>query len=333
MSLPKTQKAILIEENGDLDVLKYVDYDTPQPSADDIIIKNKFSGVNFIEGYFRTGVYPAPLPYILGREATGVVVEVGKNVTNYKPGDKVAYLGSPNFCQYTKLSSSHVAVLKLPENTSDEKSKLYAGSLLQGLTALTFINEAYEVKKGDYILVWAAAGGVGRILTQLISGLGAHVIALASSAAKLEIAKSDGAEFLINSTTDDVVAKVKEITNNKGVQASFDGVGKDSFEASFELLTRKGTLVSFGNASGVVPPFSITRLSAKNIKIARPQLFGYVTTPEEWKHYSTELYKLIDSGKLKIDISKTYPLSDYKQAAADLEGRKTTGKLVLEIPQ
>lgn len=333
MTLPETQKVVLFEENGDLDVLKYVDYETPKISPDDIIVKNKYAGINFIEAYFRKGVYPSTTPYVLGREGTGVVVEVGDNVSNYKVGDKVAYLGGANFAQYTKLSSKHILIHKLADDTSDEKLKLYAASLVQGLTALTLINEAYKVKKGDYILVWAAAGGVGRLLTQLVSEIGAHVIAIASTSEKLEIAKSLGAEFLINSSTDNVAEKVKEFTNGKGVEATFDSVGKDSFEPSFESLARKGTFVSFGNASGVVPPLSINRLSPKNLKIARPQLFGYIATPEEWNYYLTDLLQKIESGKLSIFINKTYPLSDYKQAAADLEGRKTTGKLVLEIPQ
>lgn len=333
--LPSTQKVALFEENSDsVDVIKYTDFDTPKiASPNEIIIKNKFAGVNFIDSYFRKGIYPSQKPHIFGREAVGVVAAVGDKVTKFSVGDKVAYLSGSTFAQFTKLTDSYVQILKLDPSTSDESLKFYAAALLQGLTALTFIHEAYVVKKGDYVLVWAAAGGVGKILTQLISQQGAHVIAIASTEEKLALAKKYGAEYGVNHLTDDIVEKVKEITDGKGVNASFDSVGKDSAEISLTSLGRKGTFVSYGNSSGVVPPLSINRLSPKNLTVLRPQLFGYVTTSEEWEHYVRLLFKLIDSGDLKIDILKTYPLSEYKQATYDLEGRKTTGKLVLEVPQ
>lgn len=333
--LPKTQKVVLQEETGEsLDIIKYADFDTPQiESPKDIIIKNKFAGVNFIDSYFRKGIYPSEKPHIFGREAVGVVEAVGDDVSNFSVGDKVAYLGFDTFAQYTKLSDDFVLILKLDPKTSDESLKEYAAAILQGLTALSLVEEAYEVKKDDYILVWAAAGGVGKILTQLVKQIGAHVIAIASTKEKLALAKELGAEYLINSSEDDIVSKVKEITNGKGVHASLDSIGKDTFETSFELVARKGSLVSYGNASGVVPPISISRLAAKNVKVLRPALFGYIATKEEWVYYTTKLFKLIASGDLKIDIYKTYPLSEYRQATSDLESRKTTGKLVLEIPQ
>lgn len=336
MSLPTTHKVNLIEENGEsIDLVKYVDVPTPQiEGPTDVIVKNKYSGVNFIEAYFRKGIYPSQKPYVLGREATGVIAAIGKDVKKYQVGDKIAYLSGSTIAQYTKIPESHIQVKKLPASTTDEELKDQAAALLQGLTALSLIEEAYPVKKGDDILVWAAAGGVGKLLVQLVKRKGANVIAIASTEEKLSEAKTLGADYLINSsTTDDIAAKVKEITKGKGVEATFDSVGKDTFEASFELVARKGTFVSYGNASGAVPPFSIGRLSAKNIKIIRTSLFGYVSTQEEWDHYSTELARLISSGELKVDIFKVYPLSDYKQAATDLEGRKTTGKLVLEIPE
>ncbi|KAK6456914.1 NADPH:quinone reductase [Scheffersomyces xylosifermentans] len=333
-SLPKTQKVILIEENGEsVDVLKYVDSPTPEiTSPHDVIVKNQFAGVNFIEAYFRKGIYPVQLPAILGREASGVVAAVGDEVTKYKVGDKIAYLSTQTFAQYTKIQDSLQAVLPVGKDVSDEKFKAYGAILVQGLTALTFITEAHNVQKGEYILVWAAAGGVGRLLVQLISARGAHVIAIASTDEKLAVAKELGAEFVINSTTEDINAKVKEITGGKGVAATFDSVGKDSFDISFEALARKGTFVSYGNSSGVVPPLPINKLSPKNIKLTRPQLFGYVAAPEEWEHYTSTLLKLIDSGELKFELH-TAKLEDYKQVATNLESRKTTGKIVLEIPQ
>ncbi|KAG7663698.1 ZTA1 [[Candida] subhashii] len=335
ITLPSTQKAVFHEEIGEYDVLKYDDVPTPTiESSHDIIVKNAYAGVNFIEAYFRKGIYKAPsLPYVFGREASGEVVAIGNDVKNLAVGDKIAYLSANTFAQYTKIDDSLFRYIKLNSDASDEELKVHGSIYLQGLTALTFINEAYKVKQGDYILVWAAAGGVGKILVQLISQLGAHVIAIASTPEKLQAAKELGAEYLINSSTDDIVAKVQEITNGQGVDASFDSIGKDTFETSLSSIKRKGTFVSYGNASGPVTPFPLAVLSPKNIKIVRPQLFAYIDTPEEWKHYSQELLKLIEQGKLKFDISKTYELKDYPQAAKDLEGRKTTGKLTLKIPQ
>ncbi|CAH2351475.1 probable quinone oxidoreductase [[Candida] railenensis] len=335
MSIPQTHKVILIEENSQsLDVLKYVDVPAPQiESGNDVIIKNKYAGVNFIEAYFRSGLYPSEKPYTLGREAAGVVAAVGKDVTRFKVGDNVVYLAGKTFAQYTKIPDSYITVTKLAADISEEGLITEAGAQLQGLTALSLVEEGYTVKKGDKILVWAAAGGVGKLLTQLVKRKGGIVLAVASSDAKLAEAKALGADYLINSKTDDVVAKVKEYTDGKGVEASYDSIGKDTFDTTFDSLRRKGTFVSFGNASGAVPPLSIQKLATKNIKIIRTTLFNYVTEQEEYDHYGNELKELIASGELKIDVSKVYPLEDYKEATAALEGRKTTGKLVLSIPQ
>ncbi|KAK6460842.1 hypothetical protein DFJ63DRAFT_289131 [Scheffersomyces coipomensis] len=334
-TIPKTHLVSGFETTGSYDVIKTLEVETPQiTSPTDIIIKNKYAGVNFIDGYFRMGVYPsANKPHIFGREGSGVVTAVGDAVTKYKVGDNVAYMSPNAFAQHVKLPEDYIQILKLKNEASESDFKIYGGALLQSLTALTFITEAHEVKKDEFILVWAAAGGVGSILVQLASQRGAKVIAIASTTDKLEKAKELGAEYVINYKTEDVVARVKDITGGKGVAASFNSVGKSSFESSFESLARKGTLVSFGNASGVVPPFAINRLSAKNITLLRPQVFGYITEESEWKHYSTILREELDSGKLKFEISKVYPLKDYSQAAKDLESGATTGKLVIEIPQ
>ncbi|KAH3668524.1 hypothetical protein OGAPHI_002278 [Ogataea philodendri] len=252
MTLPTTQKAIYFTENGDRDVLKYEDVPVPKIGEDEILIKNRYAGINFIEVYFRKGVYPSEKPYTLGREAAGEVVAVGSKVDKVQVGDKVGYLYPGSFAQYTKVPASH-NILKLPKDTSDDLLKLVSASLLQGLTALTFIYEAYDVKEGDYILVTAAAGGVGLILNQLLSKVKkAHVIALASTEEKLKLAKEAGAEFLINSSTtsqEEQIKKILEITNGEGVAASFDSVGKDTLELSLGAVARKGTFVSYGNAS------------------------------------------------------------------------------------
>lgn len=333
MSIPKTHHVSLIEEIGQsTDLIQYKEVAAPQiTDPKDIIVKNHYAGVNFIEAYFRKGVYPATTPYTFGREATGVVAAVGDKVTKFQVGDKVVYLGGNLFAEYTKIEPSNFRITKLDPNTTDEQLKVYSASIVGGLTAFTLIRDAYHVKKGDQILVWAAAGGVGQVLTQLASDVGAEVIAVASTPEKLQLAKNKGAKYLINSSSDDIVAKVLEYTNNVGVVASFDSVGKDSFEASLAALKLRGHFVSYGNASGVVPPFLLGRLSAKNVSVVRPVLFNYVATPEEWESKTREFFGLIAQGKVDIGITKTYPLSEYKQAATDLESRKTTGRLVLKI--
>ena len=337
-SIPDRQAVIYYEKNGGPEVLQYsTSFAVPSDlSATDILIKNKYTGINFIEVYFRNGIYPAEFPYIPGREASGEVLAVGDKVKNFKVGDKVAYLGNKNFAQFTKFDTNQSTILNLGPNATTEQLKLYAASLLQGLTALTFINEAYAVKENDYILVTAAAGGVGLILDQLIGKVRkAHVIAVASTDEKLAKAKQNGAEFLLNSSelsNDQLAEKILEITNGKGVEAIFDSIGKDTFDLDLKVVKRKGTFISYGNSSGAVPPFVINKLAPKNIKLLRPQLFGYVAERSEFEHYTKELFDLINSKKLSIDIYQVYQLKDYPTATRDLEGRKTTGKLLLEIP-
>lgn len=330
-SIPKTQKVILINETGGYDVLKYQDYPIPKISDNDILVKNKYSGINFIEAYFRKGIYPSEKPYVLGREASGTVVAKGNSVKSFEIGDKVAYMSESAFAQYTKVSAAG-KVVKLPADSDDETLKLYAAGLLQSLTALTFVNEAHNVKKGEYILVYAAAGGVGLLLDQLIKARGAHVIAVASTEEKVQLAKKNGAEYGIVSTKEDIVTKVKEITNGEGVDAAFDSVGKDTFKTTVDSLKNKGTFVSYGNSSGVVDSFALTSLP-RNIKILRAGVLGYISTPEDWDHYTKEIVPLLSSGKLNIHIGKIFPLSKYAEATKELEARKTTGKLVLEIAQ
>lgn len=330
-----THKVVQITGNSDgYDVIEYTDVPTPKITAPtEVLVKNKYAGINFIEGYFRRGYYPvSQFPYVLGREAAGTVIAVGSEVKKYKVGDNVAYIEPLTFAQYTKFDESKVQVAKLRSNLSDDEWNHYGSVLLQGLTALSLVEELYPVQLGDHVLVWAAAGGVGQIVVQLAHLKGAKVIAIALTKEKLELAKKLGADHLVLAS-DDIKAKVDEITGGQGVAASFDSVGKDSFETSLATVARKGTLVSYGNALGVVPPFSIGRLAQKNLKLLRPTLHNYIATQEEWDHYLGKLIDLIDSGKLSVAKATVYELGDYKQAVQDLEGRKTTGKLTLKIPQ
>ncbi|AWU73739.1 uncharacterized protein C5L36_0A03400 [Pichia kudriavzevii] len=337
-TIPEKQSVIIFEETGGPEVLKYkTDYPVPSISDDEILVKNKYSGINFIEYYFREGVYPISLPHIPGSEASGEVVAVGRNIKDYKVGDKIAYLGFDNFAQFTKVNPTYVHVVNLGGDATDEQLKLYAAVLAQGLTGVVFIKDAYDVQKDDYILVTAAAGGVGLILVQLLSKLKkAHVVAVASSDDKLAKAKDNGAEYLLNSSKlsyDEIADEVLKLTNGNGVQCVFDSIGKDAIDMSIKVAAKKGTIVNYGIASGEIESFEISRLQAKNIKLVKPNLFTYIEEQPVFDHYTKSLFGLIDSKLLNVDISKVYPLKDYKEAAIAMEARKTTGKLVLQIPQ
>ncbi|QDS73234.1 hypothetical protein FKW77_003932 [Venturia effusa] len=326
-SLPKTMEGIVIEKTGGTEVLQFrTDLPVPVPKEGEVLVKNEFVGVNYIDTYFRSGLYPAPnMPYILGRESAGVIQSIGPgNVHSLKEGDRVVALSQTTYAQYTACPSQ--TVYKIPSSISTSDA---AAGLLQGLTALTLIREAHLVKSGDWVLVHAAAGGVGLLLIQLLKAVGARVIATCSTT-KIDLVKSKGVDVVIDYSKDEFASKVKEVTSGAGVVAVFDGVGKATFEESFECVARKGSMVSYGNASGAVPPFTISRLSAKNIKLLRPTLFGYLATREEFETYTKELLGFIEQGKLDIKIHEIYPLKDAARAQDDLEGRRTTGKLLLK---
>ncbi|CAG8510931.1 1023_t:CDS:2 [Acaulospora morrowiae] len=322
--MASTMKAIQISTTGGTEVLKCETIPRPNiTGSDDVLIKNHFIGVNFIDIYHRTGLYPLPLPAIIGREGAGIVESVGDNVKDFVPGDRVIYLAS-SYAEYVNAPAKYVA--KIPEGVD---SKVAAASLIQGLTSHLLVSHAYPVKKDDWVLIHAAAGGVGLLLTQLVKSIGAHAIGTVSTPEKAELAKSAGAEHVINYTSQDVVEEVLRITNNEGVHVVYDGVGKSTFEASLSSVRQLGSFISYGNASGKVPPFDITRLATKNIRLMRTSLFGYLVTGEDFQKYTSELFDLLLGGKLDIKIWKTYKLSEARQAHEDLEGRKTFGKLLM----
>ncbi|PKS07330.1 hypothetical protein jhhlp_005932 [Lomentospora prolificans] len=323
---PATMKAIVVDEHGDATAMKVKNIPVPEPNEGEVLIRNAYAGVNFIDTYFRTGLYKAPLPLTPGREGSGTVAAVHPSVSGINVGDKVVYFS--NNGSYAAYTIANVAkVLKLPAGL-DEKTA--AATLLQGLTAWTFVREAGRVQPGDWVLVHAAAGGVGSLLTQMLHAVGAKVIATAGSEEKCKLAKSYGADWVIQSKDEDVVAKVKEITDGHGVDVIFDGVGKATFDSDLEMIARKGTLIVFGNASGAVPPFDILRLGAKNVKIARPVVNNYVATREEFERYAGVLFDLVITGKVSVKVHEVYSLEDATKAHQDLEGRKTTGKLLLK---
>ncbi|KAJ9054904.1 hypothetical protein DSO57_1009561 [Entomophthora muscae] len=319
-----TTKAIQIKKNGGVEVLEYVDVPSPVMKGTDVLIRNHAIGVNFIDTYHREGIYPVSLPMVLGREGAGIVEAVGDQVTKFKVGDRVVYLSPGSYAETVAVAETMVSILPL-----ELSFEIGAACLLQGLTGLTMVQEAYSIKKGDTVLIHAAAGGMGLVLTQLSKNYGATVIGTTSSTEKAELAKQVGADFVINYTCEDVYEKVSEYTKGLGVQAVFDGVGKDTFESSLKCCAPLATMISFGNASGKVPPVDILKLGAKNIKLMRTNLFNFFTTPESFHNYAFQLLELVKSKKITISIFKTYLLSDAHLAHSDLEGRKTTGKLVL----
>lgn len=327
-SIPTTQKAVLINKTGGTDVLEYTT-DLPVPALVDgqILVKNDYIGVNFIDTYFRSGLYPAPqFPYILGREAEGTVVKTGGGETyGLKEGDRVVWMGEGAYAEYTGVAAKNA--IKIPDGVPP---KVAAAALLQGLTALTLVREAHAVKPGDWVLVHAAAGGTGLWLVQLLKAIGARAIGTASTQEKVDLALKAGAAHVINYSHEDVKTKVYELTDGAGVAAVFDGVGKSTFDLSLECVARKGSLISFGNASGAVPPVTISRLVAKNVRLMRPTVMNYIVTREEFEHYSNELFEFIIRDGLDARIHDVYPLSEVARAQNDLEGRKTTGKLLLD---
>ncbi|GAB7362750.1 hypothetical protein MBLNU230_g3055t1 [Neophaeotheca triangularis] len=327
-SLPSTMKGVTIAKTGGTEVLEHrTDLPLPQPSAGQVLIKNSYVGINYIDTYFRTGLYPPPqFPYTLGRESEGTIVALGGGETHgLKEGDRVVCLSEATYAEYTAApaAKTHRIPSGLPE-------KVAVASELQGLTALTLIREAHEVKKGDWVLVHAAAGGVGLWLCQLLKAVGANMIGTASTDDKTALAKQYGAAYTINSKSEDIKERVMELTGGQGCIAVFDSVGKDTFDVSMDCLARKGSMVSFGNASGAVPPVTIARLTAKNARLMRTTLFNYIATREEYEKYTTELYDLILKDKMDARIHETYPLSEVARAHNDIEGRKTTGKLLLD---
>ncbi|KAK3990800.1 hypothetical protein QBC44DRAFT_349700 [Cladorrhinum sp. PSN332] len=330
--IPKTQRAIVVEKVGGSEVLEYrTDHAVPEAKAGQVLVKNEIAGINYIDTYFRTGLYPSPKPEVLGREAVGIIVALGPETEqyNFQVGDRVIWLANHGYAEYTAVPADKT--IKLPDGISAEDA---TASFLSGLTVLSFSKETYEVKKGDWVLLHAAAGGAGFLMTQLLKHLGAHVIGTAGGPEKVALVKSLGADHVIDYRSEegkDWQKTVLEITGGKGVDVVYDSVGKDTWEGSLAVVKRKGTIVWFGNSSGPIPPIPLNRLSPKCVKIARPTLFGYIVTREEFESYANELFGLLTSGTLKVLVHGTYRLDQIQQAHNDLEDRKTMGKLLIKL--
>ena len=317
--------AIQATRAGGPEVLEVIDLPVPSPAPGQILVRHQAVGLNFIDTYHRGGLYPMKMPAVLGLEAAGVVEALGEGVTRFLVGDRVAYNGTLGAYAEAAVVPADRAV-KVPDAVSLETA---AAVLLKGMTAEFLVRRCHRVKPGQIVLVHAAAGGVGSILVQWAKALGATVIATVGSEAKAALARGHGADHVILYDHEDVAAQVMEITDGHGVAVVYDGVGKDTFAASLKSLGRRGTLVTFGNASGPVPPFPPLELGVKSLFLTRPRLFDYIFTTAELDESATALFAALESGAVRIEVGQRFALADARAAHEALEGRRTTGATLL----
>lgn len=319
-------KAIQVPKAGGAEVLSFLDLPVPQPKPNEVLVKIAASGVNYIDVYFREGRYPITPPFILGQEASGVVSETGSAVKDFKPGERVAYTGITGaYAEYETVPADRL--VRVPPGITDHQA---AAAMLQGMTAHYLVRSTYPLKSGDIALVHAAAGGVGLLLVQMAKALGARVIGTVSTEEKAQLAREAGADEVIFYTQQDFEAETKRLTEGKGVHVIYDGVGKTTFDQDLNCLRPRGYLALFGASSGPVPLFDLNRLAQKgSLFVTRPTLVHHIASHEELQQRATDVLNMIASGKLKLRIEHLYPLKDAQQAHRDLEGRKTTGKLLL----
>jgi NADPH2:quinone reductase len=325
-------RAVRIDQNGGPEQLKIVQVQVGEPGPGEIRIRHKAVGLNFIDVYQRTGMYPFAMPLQLGMEASGVVEAVGEGVTHLKAGDRAAYTSQPpgSYCDVRVMPAK--CVCKLPDAISFETG---AAMMLKGLTAQYLLKKSQPqggLKPGDFVLLHAAAGGVGLIACQWAKAMGLRLIGTAGSDAKCALAQQLGAEFVINYSKEDFLPRVKEITGGQGVKVVYDSVGKDTWDKSLDCLSPFGLMCSFGAASGPVPPFSISVLGPKgSIYVTRQTIFTHIATRESTQAMADDLFEAVVSGKVNIRIDQRYPLEQVQQAHRDLEARKTTGCTILTL--
>ena len=319
--------AIRIHQTGGPEVLSWEEVDVPAPAAGEATVRQQAVGLNFIDTYHRTGLYPLPLPAGIGLEGAGVVEAIGTGVTEVKVGDRVAYAGGPVGAYAEVRNIPAHRLLKLPDAIA---FKTAAAMMLQGLTAAYLLRRTYRVQPGDAVLIHAAAGGVGLIACQWAKALGATVIGTVGSPAKGELAKAHGCDHVIDYATENFPQRVREITGGEGVAVVYDGVGKDVFMGSLDSLRTLGMLVTYGSASGPVPPFDPLLLAQKgSLFVTRPALMHYTAKRADLEALGGELFAMVGAGKLRIEINQTFPLAEAAQAHRDLEARRTTGSTIL----
>ena len=319
-------KAVRYHKQGGPEVMQYEDVAVGDPAAGQVRIKHTAIGVNFVDTYQRSGLYPMQLPQTAGNEGAGVVEAVGAGVSDLKAGDRIAYTGLPgSYCEQRVVPADRM--VKLPQGITEETA---ASMMLKGLTVHYLIFTTYAVKKGETVLWHAAAGGVGLIACQWLKALGVTVIGTAGSADKMALAKAHGAEHVINYATDNFVEKVKALTGGKGVPVVYDSVGKSTWEGTLDCLQPRGLVVSFGNASGPVAPVNLGILASKgSLYVTRPTLATHIASRADLVERSNALFEVVKSGKVKIETTAKYKLADAAQAHRDLESRKTTGSVIL----
>lgn len=319
-------KAIQVSKVGGPEVLELVDIPTPEPKANEAVVQIKAAGINYIDVYYREGRYPAPLPFINGQEGAGVVSTIGSEASNVKPGDRVAYTGVlGSYAEYAAVPADRL--IHVPEELDFNRA---AAAMLQGMTAHYLSHTTFPIESGQTVLIHAAAGGVGSLLVQMAKKLGARVIGTAGSEEKARRARDAGADELIIYTKQDFETETLSLTQGKGVHVVYDGVGQSTFEKDLKVLRPRGYLVLFGGASGPVPPFDLMKLTKHgSLFITRPSLANYIATRAELERRSTEVMQMIISGDLKLRVHNTFPLAKAADAHRDLEGRKTSGKLLL----
>jgi NADPH2:quinone reductase len=320
-------KAVSFDAPGGPEVMKVIDVDIPPPSKGELRVRHTAIGVNYIDTYHRSGLYSIPLPGTLGLEAAGVVEAVGEGVKGFKSGDRIAYGTGPRgaYAQMRNVPANRV--LKLVKGVSDEAA---AGMMLKGMTVRFLLRQTYKVKRGETIVFLPAAGGVGLIFGQWARAIGARAIGIVGSEEKIEIARAHGYAHVINSRSEDVVKRVREITDGKGVPVVYDGVGKATFTSSLDCLKPRGLMVSFGNASGPVTGVDLGILAAKgSLYVTRPTLMSYTAEDADLLESGRDVLDMVKSGKVKIEINQRYALADAVAAHRDLEQRKTTGTTIL----
>ena len=319
-------KAVRFHKQGGPEVMQYDDVQVGDPGPGQVRIRQTAIGVNFLDTYQRSGLYPVQLPFTGGNEGAGVVEAVGAGVTDLKQGDRVAYTGLPGAYADVRIVPAD-RMVKLPQGISDEQA---ASMMLKGLTVHYLIHTTYPVKKGETVLWHAAAGGVGLIACQWLKALGVTVIGTAGSDEKAALAKAHGAEHVVNYSSENFVERVKSITGGKKLPVVYDAVGKTTWEGSLECLRARGLMVSFGNASGAVPPVNLGILAGKgSLYVTRPTLNTHIESRADLVERANALFDVVKSGKVKIETTKRYKLADAQQAHRDLEARKTTGSVVL----
>jgi NADPH2:quinone reductase len=319
-------KAIQVAQPGGPEVLTLLDVPVPDPKPNEALVQIEAAGVNFIDVYFREGRYPAALPFVIGQEGAGLVVAVGSDVTTLRLGDRVAYTGAMgSYAEYAAVPADRL--VKVPDELDFNQA---AAAMLQGMTAHYLSHSTYPIKSGDTVLIHAAAGGVGALLVQMAKKLGARVIGTVGSEKKAVLAREAGADEVINYTDKDFETETRRLTDDQGVHVVYDGVGKDTFAKDLKVMRPRGYVVLFGGASGAVPPFDLLDLTKHgSLFVTRPSLQHYIGTRVELEERASDVLEMIRHGELKLRIHHTYPLAEAQQAHRDLEGRKTTGKLLL----